>query len=151
MGFQTSVHESFRICSKAHIALHRSPKAGIPERNSFRIRNVKSHRVLRLTTLAVFALAPTWSGEKPAVAQQMEHSAPSIPSTRLTIHTYDGKTLTLSPDELAAMPHKSVAVFNAHSNANETYSGVPLAELVAHALRLISQQAVRPRAQSMCH
>jgi hypothetical protein len=43
-----------------------------------------------------------------AAAQQMEHSAPS-PSTHLTIKTYEGKTLTLSPEELAALPHKSLA------------------------------------------
>ena len=61
----------------------------------------------------------------------MEHSAPSTPSTHLTIKTYEGKTLTLSPDELAALPHKSVSVFNAHSKANETYSGVPLADLLS--------------------
>jgi hypothetical protein len=69
-------------------------------------------------------------GTAAAVAQQMEHSAPS-PSTQLTIKTYEGKTLTLSPEELAALPHKSVAVFNAHSKANETYSGVPLADLLS--------------------
>ena len=61
----------------------------------------------------------------------MEHSAPSAPSTRLTIKTYDGKTLTLSPEEVAALPHKSVTVFNAHSKTNETYSGVPLADLLS--------------------
>jgi hypothetical protein len=65
------------------------------------------------------------------VAQQMEHS--SIPSTHLTIKTYEGKTLTLTPEELAALPHKTVAVFNAHSKANETYSGVLLADLLAKA------------------
>jgi hypothetical protein len=65
-----------------------------------------------------------------AAAQQMEHSAPS-PSSHLTLKTYEGKTLTLSPEELAALPHKSVSVFNAHSKANETYSGVPLAELLS--------------------
>jgi len=63
----------------------------------------------------------------------MEHSAPSVPSTQLTIRTYDGKTLTLSPTDLAALPHKSVAVFNAHTKANETYSGVPLADLLSKA------------------
>jgi hypothetical protein len=66
-----------------------------------------------------------------AVAQQMEHGGPSVPSTRLTIHTYEGKSLTLSPDELAALPHKSVAVFNGHTKANETYSGVPLVDLLS--------------------
>jgi hypothetical protein len=70
-------------------------------------------------------------GQPHAVAQQMEHGGPSVPSTRLTIHTYEGKSLTLSPDELAALPHKTVAVFNAHTKANETYSGVPLVDLLA--------------------
>ena len=37
----------------------------------------------------------------------------------------------MSPEELAALPHKSVSVFNAHSKANETYSGVPLADLLS--------------------
>jgi hypothetical protein len=72
-----------------------------------------------------------FGGTPAAVAQQMEHSAPSAPSTRLTIKTYDGKTLTLTPEELAALPHKSVSVFNAHSKTNETYSGVPLADLLS--------------------
>ena len=72
-------------------------------------------------------------GTPAAVAQQMEHSAPSAPSTRLTIKTYEGKTLILTPEELAALPHKSVSVFNAHSKTNETYSGVPLADLLSKA------------------
>jgi hypothetical protein len=72
-----------------------------------------------------------WGGTPGAVAQQMEHSAASTSSTHLTIKTYDGKALILSPEELAALPHKSVSVFNAHSKANETYSGVPLADLLS--------------------
>jgi hypothetical protein len=79
-----------------------------------------------VTAFCTPALALTLCG-----AQQMEHSAPSAPSTHLTIKSYEGKTLTLSPDELAALPHKSVSVFNAHSKANETYSGVPLADLLS--------------------
>ena len=87
-----------------------------------------------LTALVIPALALMLCAEKPAVvAQQMEHSAPSVPSTHLTLKTYEGKTLTLSPDDLAALPHKSVAVFNAHSKSNETYSGVPLADLLSKA------------------
>jgi hypothetical protein len=82
--------------------------------------------VLAVPTLALMLCG----GIIEAAAQQMEHSAPS-PSTHLTIKTYEGKTLTLSPEELAALPHKSVSVFNAHSKANETYSGVPLADLLS--------------------
>jgi Oxidoreductase molybdopterin binding domain len=72
-------------------------------------------------------------GRPALVAQQMQHSAPSVPSTSLTIRTYEGKTVTLSPEDLAALPHKSVVVFNAHTKANETYSGVPLADLLSKA------------------
>ena len=63
-------------------------------------------------------------------AQEMHQHAPSVPSKSLTVRSSDGKTLTLNPQELAALPHKSVAVFNAHTKANETYSGVPLASLL---------------------
>jgi hypothetical protein len=80
-----------------------------------------------LTALVIFVC----SGRPHAVAQQMEHGGPSVPSTRLTIHTYEGRSLSLTPDELAALPHKTVAVFNAHIKANEIYSGVPLVDLLA--------------------
>src|SRR5580700_2006015 len=86
------------------------------------------------TTFAVPVLALMLCvNMRAAVAQQMEHSAPTTPSTNLTIKTYEGKTLTLTPEELAALPHKTVAVFNAHSKATETYSGVPLADLLGKA------------------
>jgi hypothetical protein len=72
-------------------------------------------------------------GRLASVGQQMEHAAPSTPSTHLTIETYDGKTLNFNPEEFAALPHKSVSVFNAHSKTNETYSGVVLADLLGKA------------------
>ena len=85
----------------------------------------------RTSVLSIPALAFTLlAGQLGLVAQQMEHSTPS---TQLTIQTYEGKTLNFSPEELAALPHKQVAVFNAHSKANETYSGVLLADLLSKA------------------
>jgi hypothetical protein len=84
-------------------------------------------------SLAAYVLLALGGGVQALLAQQMEHGAPSAPSTVLNIKTYDGKSVTLSPDDLAALPHKSVAVFNAHSKTNETYSGVPLADLLAKA------------------
>jgi hypothetical protein len=84
---------------------------------------------LALPAFAVMLCA----GQIGLIAQQMEHSAPSTPSTHLTIKTYEGKTLNFTPEELAALPHKQVAVFNAHSKTNETYSGVPLADLLGKA------------------
>ena len=88
----------------------------------------------RSSAFAILALAFTLlAGQLALVAQQMEHSAPSTPSTHLTIKTYEGKTLNFSPGEFAALPHKQVAVFNAHSKTNETYTGVVLADLLSKA------------------
>jgi hypothetical protein len=88
----------------------------------------------RPSGFALAVLAFTLLAGQPAlVAQQMERSAPSTPSTQLTIKTYEGKTLNFSPEELAALPHRQVAVFNAHTKANETYSGVLLADLLSKA------------------
>jgi len=48
----------------------------------------------------------------------------------LTIRALDGKSITFTPQDIAALPHKSVSVYNQHSKVNETYSGVPLADLL---------------------
>jgi hypothetical protein len=66
-------------------------------------------------------------------AQTMDHHQPSVPSTQLTVRGVDGKTVTLTPEELAGLPHKTVSVFNAHTKATEKYSGVVLAEVLARA------------------
>ncbi|MGA7242596.1 MAG: hypothetical protein WBX19_05410 [Terracidiphilus sp.] len=65
-----------------------------------------------------------------AAAQEMDHSRAAVPSTQLTIRALDGKSMTFTPEDIAAMPHKSVSVYNHHTKANETYSGIPLADLL---------------------
>jgi hypothetical protein len=82
--------------------------------------------------LLLLAASPLAVGGATVLAQEMHHhESPAVPSTQLTIRGLDGKSLTISPEELAAMPHKSVSVFNEHAKANETYSGVPLSDLLA--------------------
>ena len=67
----------------------------------------------------------------PLRGQDMGHSRATTPSTQLSIQGPDGKSITLSPEDFAALPHKTVSVFNAHSKANEKYSGVALTDLLA--------------------
>jgi hypothetical protein len=55
---------------------------------------------------------------------------PAQPSTSLSL-TLDGKTSTLSLADLEAMPQKTVIVHNEHTKADETYTGVPLGDLLA--------------------
>jgi hypothetical protein len=87
------------------------------------------HRALPNVLLAVLVFGPA---SLTLAAQDMDHhSGPTVQSTELKIQGPDGKSLTLSPEEFATLPHKTVAVFNSHSKVNEKYSGVPLTELLA--------------------
>jgi hypothetical protein len=45
--------------------------------------------------------------------------------------TGDHKSLSLSPADFHALPHLTITVHNSHADAEETYSGVPLATLLA--------------------
>jgi hypothetical protein len=68
----------------------------------------------------------------PAVrAQEMKHAGPTVQSNQLTIRGLNGKSITISPEDLAAMAHKAVSVYNEHTKANEKYAGVPLIDLLA--------------------
>ena len=72
--------------------------------------------------------------------QEMDHSRTATPSRELTIHGLDGRSITLSPEEFATLPHKTVLVFNSHSKSNEKYSGVALTDLLAKVGVLLGEQ-----------
>ncbi len=59
----------------------------------------------------------------------MTEAKPTIPAGPLKI-TYNGKSEKWTPATLAALPHSTMTVFNAHAKANQTYSGVPLVTLL---------------------
>ena len=65
--------------------------------------------------------APGMAMGKPAAAR----------STTLTITGLGSTTRTLSADEFKAMPHTAVQVHNAHNGKDESYSGVPVRDLLA--------------------
>jgi hypothetical protein len=68
----------------------------------------------------------------------MEMAKPQAPpSTSLTL-TVDGKATTFSVADLKAMPQKTVSVHNEHTKADETYSGIPLGDLLAKAGFVVS-------------
>jgi hypothetical protein len=62
----------------------------------------------------------------------MARPAP-VPSTSLTVTGLDGKVTTYTLADLKAMPHKTVSVMNEHTKANETYTGVPVIDLLSRA------------------
>ena len=48
---------------------------------------------------------------------EMDRAKPAILSTELTIQGLDGKTVNLRTADLAALPHKTVSVYNEHTKA----------------------------------
>jgi hypothetical protein len=60
----------------------------------------------------------------------------------------DGKAMTLTPAELKAMPQKTVKVHNEHTKMDESYSGVPLGDLLAKAGFVVSTATHRTMLRS---
>lgn len=63
-------------------------------------------------------------------AQTPKASATNAPSDKLELHVA-AQNIALSIDDLKSKPHVTVIVHNPHTNADETYSGVPLIDLFA--------------------
>lgn len=76
--------------------------------------------------LASLLLAPASC----VVAQMEMHKPAATPSTTLTVTGLAGAAKTLSPAEFKALPHITVNVHNAHANKDESYSGVPVKDLL---------------------
>lgn len=92
--------------------------------------------VFLLSTSAAFLVAQT--SQQPAAQQQMPMGGmgqqPTAESLRrasgpLTINFGD-KSAEWTPEKLAALPQTTVTVWNEHAKANQTYSGVPLIDLL---------------------
>jgi hypothetical protein len=64
-----------------------------------------------------------------ASGEGMPMSKPVVPAGPLKI-TYGDETSEWTPATLAALPHKTITVFNEHAKVNQTYSGVELMELL---------------------
>lgn len=75
--------------------------------------------ILRNTTLFVLCLLVALSS--PTFAQQAAATLQIVAA---------GQTRSVLPDALQSMPHKTATIHNPHTNADETYSGVPLIELL---------------------
>jgi hypothetical protein len=98
---------------------------------SFRLRDAMLLLALAFTA-SVYAQQATPSSSVPTVNDEMAgmHAKAKVRSTELTV-TLGDKTLTISPTDLAAMPHETATVINGHTKASETYSGVPIAAILA--------------------
>ena len=82
-----------------------------------------------LLQLFLIGSASSALSQQPAT-QHTEHHAPGAISDSLKV-TANGQTTTLSLADLYAMPQHSMTVHNSHSDSDESYTGVSLADLLA--------------------
>ncbi|HKD61264.1 MAG TPA: hypothetical protein VKB47_12450 [Terracidiphilus sp.] len=63
--------------------------------------------MMRSGSILLIVLTALPLGVGTVLAQEMHlHEGPAVPSSQLTIRGLDGKSTTMSPEELAALPHK---------------------------------------------
>jgi hypothetical protein len=61
------------------------------------------------------------------IQQEMAVAHPAAGPLRITFGKKSGEW---TPATLASLPHKTITVFNEHAKANQTYSGVPLFDML---------------------
>jgi hypothetical protein len=87
--------------------------------------------VLVPAALLPFATAQTPPQNNAASSTAMQGEKPPVPPSKSINLSFEGKTIVLSLTDLANMPQTTVHVHNAHSNADETYTGPLLSDVLA--------------------
>jgi hypothetical protein len=72
-------------------------------------------------------LRPPTAPDTMAAKMQADHATAQPTSLKIVVGE---KSIEWTPAALAARPHTSFTVYNEHAKANQTYSGVPLIELL---------------------
>jgi hypothetical protein len=104
----------------------------------------------RFATLATLAFAFTIAASAQTDAMPPEQNAAphshtmGAPSTSLTINTGAGAPLILTLADLKALPQQTLTVHNAHQNADETYSGPLLSDVLAKAGIVLTEKTEHP-------
>lgn len=93
-----------------------------------------AQKIAILVLFLAAAVLPLQSQTQPAQPMQdtgsmQHHSHPMIPAGPLKI-IVGAQSATFTPQQLAALPHTTITVYNGHAKVNQTYSGVPLINLL---------------------
>jgi hypothetical protein len=102
------------------------------------------------TILAVVVFALPLTAFAQTDAMPPEQSTPphthtmGTPSTTLTITTETGQPLILKLADLQALPQQTITAHNAHSKADETYTGPLLSDVLAKAGIVLTEKTEHP-------
>jgi hypothetical protein len=87
-------------------------------------------KVALVSFVLLAAIGVPWARIAGQATPEMDHSAkPAVPAGPLKI-TFGEKSAEWTPAALAPLPHKTLTLFNEHTKTNQTYSGVPLIDLL---------------------
>jgi hypothetical protein len=76
--------------------------------------------------------SPSPRGSEPDLGRmQQQETERSMPARGPLKITFGHQSAQWTPESLAGLPHTAVTVYNEHAKANQTYSGVPLIDLLA--------------------
>ena len=123
------------------VAPHRSPATPRPRPQATQRRDraegalVSSLMRIPLIVRAALLISLAAPGSLALTAQSQGMSMPvgkaSVPANSSLKVTVNGQTNTLTLAELKALPPKTVTFHNVHTKADESYTGVPLTDLLA--------------------
>jgi len=87
-----------------------------------------------IVTAGAMLTLPGWWAPMDLAAQSSMAAQSAAPASAnvLTITAGPGERGVFTPASIKEYPQVTVTMFDHHTNANETYSGVPLIELLAH-------------------
>ena len=89
---------------------------------------------MRLVTLALaLSLTSGAFAQSSPMAAGSDHEKPPVPPSRSLNVTFQDHTITLKIEDLLALPQVTVHVHNAHRDADETYTGPQLSDVLAKA------------------
>ena len=60
----------------------------------------------------------------------MHHDKPPVPPSKTLVVSFEGRSITMSVEDLLKMPQTTVHVHNAHRNTDESYTGPLLADVL---------------------
>ena len=84
------------------------------------------HTIFTMTLLA----AVSTPAQMQMGGSEVAHKPAPVASTELLLTGLSGKSKTLTPADLKAVAHVTVSVHNTHSNRDESYTGVPIKDLL---------------------
>ncbi len=98
---------------------------------------------MRLAAVLILALTSPLLAQNAPMASGTDHAKAPVPPSKFLNVTFQGRLTTLKVDDLLALPQVTVHVHNAHRNADETYTGPLLSDVLAKA-GLVANKETEP-------